>query len=60
MSSLINCAACKRAALSLAEEHRAHKFTRVSDSFLQDIEYELMHIIERKIKAQPSVGKTIK
>ena len=60
MNSLINRAACKRAALSLAEKHRAHKFSRVSDSFLQDIEYELMHIIECKIKAQPSVGKTIR
>lgn len=60
MSSLINRAACKRAALSLAEEHRAHKFTRVSDSFFIDIEYELMCIMQRKIKAQPSAGKTIK
>ena len=41
-------------------EQRAHAFTRVSDSFVDDIETEVLLMIQRKVKALPSKGKTIK
>lgn len=59
MSSMINRAAVKRAALDFATAHRGGKFTRVSASFLDDIEDHVRTYIRAMVRAHPSVGKTL-
>jgi hypothetical protein len=50
----------KKLALELAKASRAHKFTRVSDSFLDDVEYRTRQAISQFVGAHPSKGKTLK
>ena len=57
----INQKACRDFALEAAKIHRpAHPFERVSKEFLIQLDYEVRSLISAKIKALPSVGKTIK
>jgi hypothetical protein len=58
MNSLINRAAIKKLALGTAEK-RAHKFTRVSAQFLDDIEAQVRSLVTRKVHAHPSKGQTL-
>jgi len=51
--------AVKRLALDLAKK-RAHKFTRVSDEFVQRVDRHVSTWIFNYIHALPSKGKTIK
>ena len=39
---------------------RAHKFTRVSKDFLDQMEAEHIMNVQRNVRALPSMGKTIK
>ena len=57
--SLLVKKAIKECALRCSEE-RAHTFTRVADSFVDDIEADVLLIIKRRVRALPSKGKTIK
>ena len=58
-TSIINRAAVKRLALDMARK-RAHKFTRVSEEFLNTTEAQLRLNISRRIESHPSKGKTLK
>lgn len=61
MASLINKSAVKAAALAFAlVRYPSGKFTRVSAEFLLGIEGETKRVIEARVNALPSVGKTIK
>jgi hypothetical protein len=60
-TSLINRAAIKKFALEHASRSRAAaKFTRVSEGFIDDMEYYLARRIRAKIHEHPSVGCTLK
>lgn len=59
LSRLTNTSKVKQAALDFAKQHRAKAFTRVSQSFLDAIEAEVRLLIQRRVKLQPSVGKTL-
>ena len=50
--------AVKELALREAEK-RAHNFTRVGKSFLDDIDAQLLLLVQRKVRAHPSKGKTL-
>jgi len=56
---LINRTQVRACALRCAEK-RAHKFTRVSEEWLDEIDTDVLLTIQRKVKALPSMGKTIK
>ena len=56
---LINRSAVKRYALK-AVGSRAHKFTRVSAEFLNDVEAVLLRCIEQRVRQHPSKGKTLR
>jgi hypothetical protein len=58
--SLLNRKAVKGLALSVAEENKAHTFSRVSPEFLDRIEATLRNLVTDEIHKLPSVGKTIK
>jgi len=61
MPSLLNSKACRDFALAAAKTHRpAHPFERVSKEFLDQINADLRNVIVNRVKALPSVGKTIK
>lgn len=57
--NLICASKCKRIALDVAKEHRAHKFTRVSQDFLIECENNLRQFLINRVKSHPSVGKTL-
>lgn len=57
MSSAINRKRTSDIALSVQREH---KFTRISKSFLDELEAEHIVNIHRKVKSLPSKGKTMK
>ena len=57
--SLINKAEVKRKTLEIAEAERAHKFTRVSKEFIEDIDAQVRNLIINKVKMAPSKGKTL-
>ncbi len=57
--SLVVRKSIKECALRCSEE-RAHTFTRVADSFVDDMETEVLLMIKRRVRALPSKGKTIK
>lgn len=59
MSSLLNRKAVKQLALDVASR-RAHRFTRVSKEFLEQVEGELKTLVTTKVNSLPSVGMTIK
>ncbi len=50
--------AVKELALREAEK-RHHNFTRVGSSFLDDVDAQLLLIVQRKVRAHPSKGKTL-
>lgn len=56
--SLLNKSEVKKLALSLASR-RAHKLTRVSKEFLEDMDVKLRYLIQKHIDGLPSIGKTI-
>jgi hypothetical protein len=61
MSVLLKRKNVRMFALALAAALRpGHKFTRVSKSFVDSMEYLLREQIKQHIKHLPSVGKTIK
>lgn len=61
MASLLNKKAVKAFALETAEKYRgAVGFCRVSEEFLCRIEADTKAKIIAAVKAQPSLGKTIK
>ena len=57
-TKLLNRAQVKRFALDCASS-RAHRFTRVSASFLVGCEAYLKEHIRRQVRSQPSKGKTL-
>ena len=57
--NLINRTQCKKLIKQLSIEHRQGKFTRVSDGFLNRIEFEVKRIIYNSVKEHPTIGKTI-
>jgi hypothetical protein len=58
-SRVINRDYVRRWALDYAKETRSHKFTRVSEYFLNYIERECKNIIMDKVRRIPSKGKTL-
>ena len=59
-SSLLNRAAVKKYTLVMCEKLRpGHKWTRISQEWLVNLEGELRNIIQRKVQQLPSVGKTV-
>lgn len=61
MPSLLNSKACRDFALAAAKTYRsAHPFERVSKEFLDQLNADLRNVIVNRVKALPSVGKTIK
>lgn len=58
-TNLLNHSKVRTFTLSFAGSERAHKFTRVSASFINECEAELKAMICRKILKHPSMGKTI-
>lgn len=58
-TKLLNRAQVKRFALDCAAT-RAHRFTRVSASFLLGCETSLKEYIRRQVKSHPSKGKTLR
>jgi hypothetical protein len=57
----INQKNCRDFTLEAAKTHRpAHPFERVSKEFLEQLDREVRNLIINKVKALPSVGKTIK
>lgn len=59
MITLVNKSGVRKFALDCASR-RAHKFTRVSAEFYDDIEYRIRDLIRKKIEMLPSLGETIK
>lgn len=59
MPSLINRAAVKRLALEMSVRLRDSKFTRVSATFLNDVDAALCNLVTRRVHDHPSVGKTL-
>lgn len=59
MKALIVKSTFKRMALDLAGK-RAHKFTRVSQEFVDRAEYAMRVWLMREIEAHPSKGRTLK
>lgn len=58
--TFLNAKATREFALWAARIHRAHPFERVSKEFLDHLDAEVRNLIIQKVKALPSVGKTIK
>ena len=56
--NLLNVQNCKALAKSVAET-RSSKFTRVSQSFLDDLEIHVEYLIKESVRRHPSKGKTI-
>lgn len=56
---MINRRKVKLFALEMAKT-RAHKFTRVSNEFLDRCEVHLKNFIRDQVHRHPSVGKTLK
>lgn len=59
MASLINRSACKKFVLSVAENTRAKKFTRVSADVFDHLEYVMQKAIRDLVRTHPTVGCTI-
>jgi hypothetical protein len=57
--SLLNKTHVKRRALFYSTDTRNGKFTRVSNSFLADLELAVDNLIRAKIRSHPSRGKTL-
>lgn len=50
---------CKQLALEISKQHKAGKFTRVSEEFLISCEIAVRNHILSKVKSHPSIGKTL-
>jgi|688.fasta_scaffold299580_6 hypothetical protein len=59
MASLINRSACKKFVLSVAEDTRTKKFTRVSADVFDHLEYVMQKAIRDLVRTHPTIGKTI-
>lgn len=59
MATLINRAQVKAYALDTGSA-RARGFTRVSASFLDQVEAQVRLLIEREVRSHPSIGVTLK
>lgn len=57
--SLLNKRQVKAYTLAQAEQHRAHKFTRVGSDFYVKCEAHLRTFIAQYVHRHPSKGKTI-
>jgi hypothetical protein len=57
---LVNRKAIKAFLLEYAQRNRAHRFSRVGESVLDDIEAAVRQKCRAVVDSQPSVGKTIK
>jgi len=57
--NLINRTNVKKLALEYSTKHRSGKFTRVSKSFLDAVEYKVLGIVMDSVRFHPTVGKTI-
>lgn len=56
---VLNKKAVRRLALDLAKR-RTHKFTRVSEEFIDRIDSSVKLLVLREIESLPSKGRTIK
>jgi hypothetical protein len=59
-SRVINREYCREFALEWAKTKRHHKFTRVSDAFLNAVEKDTREFIRYRVDHQPSKGMTLK
>lgn len=57
---LINKKAVKAFLLAYAQRHRAHRFTRVANAVLNDIESATATKCRAIVNCHPSLGKTIR
>jgi hypothetical protein len=55
----LNRTECRNFLLQFAAQNRAHKFSRVSEETLRDINEAVRSVMISKVKALPSKGKTI-
>jgi hypothetical protein len=58
--SLLNKAHIKRRTLFYSSSLRGGKFTRVSDSFILELELAVDVMIRSKVRTHPSRGKTLR
>ena len=59
MDQLIIRSKVKRYTKEVAKRTRAARFTRVSESFIDEIESDLRVLIHQKIHRQPTISKTL-
>ena len=57
--SILNKTNIKKLVINYSDIYRGGKFTRVSRSFLTDIEERVKLIIKDSVRQHPSLGKTI-
>lgn len=57
---LVNRACVRRFLLEYAARSRAHRFTRVADSALDQVEAVVREQCRSVVRSQPSAGKTIR
>lgn len=57
---LVNRTCVRRFLLEYAAQSRAHRFTRVADSALDQIEAAVREQCRSVVRSQPSAGKTIR
>jgi len=57
---LLNRACSKRFLLECSARFKRGKFTRVSESFLDEIEGEVRTLMLKKVMSHPSIGVTLK
>lgn len=60
MNTLINKSAVKALALETSKQKRNGKFTRVSQSFLDDINLAVRLTVESRVMRHPGLGVTLK
>lgn len=56
----INRANVKKMALQMANEMGKTRFTRVGQDFIDRVEERLLQVVYSEVKAQPSIGKTMR
>jgi len=57
--SIWNRKQCKIEFKAIAETARAHKFTIISNEYLDDLERRVKNLVREDIKRLPSKGKTV-
>jgi hypothetical protein len=50
----------RKMALDMAKASRNHQFTKVSQTFLENVEWRTRQAISQLVSAHPSKGKTLK